>query len=89
MKLYDKLVDRKLEVRRMSIAAIRLSPKDEVPPQMSLFTSQRDDERETALLKTALSLHKRFGKNSLVRGMDLLEAGTTRERNEQIGGHRK
>ena len=89
LKLYDKLVDRKLEVRRMSIAAIRLSPKDEVPPQMSLFTSQRDDERETALLKTALSLHKRFGKNSLVRGMDLLEAGTTRERNEQIGGHRK
>ena len=89
LKLYDKLVDRELEVRRMSIAAIRLSPKDEVPPQMSLFSSWKDDERETALLKTALSLHKRFGKNALVKGMDLLEAGTTRERNEQIGGHRK
>lgn len=89
LQLYDKLVDRDLQVRRMSIAAIRLSPREEVPPQLSLFASQQDDERETALLKAAISLHKRFGKNSLVKGMDLLEAGTTRERNEQIGGHRK
>lgn len=56
---------------------------------MSLFSSQQDDEREHSLLRTSIALHKRFGKNSLVRGMDLLEAGTTRERNEQIGGHRK
>ena len=89
LKLYDKLVDRELEVRRMSIAAIRLSPASEVPPQLSLFASQQDDERETALLKASIGLHKRFGKNSLVRGMDLFEAGTTRERNSQIGGHRK
>ena len=89
LKLYDKLVDRGLQVRRMSIAAIRLSPASEVPPQLSLFSSQQDDEREHSLLRTSIALHKRFGKNSLVRGMDLLEAGTTRERNEQIGGHRK
>ncbi len=89
LKLYDKLVDKELEVRRMSIAAIRLSPASEVPPQLSLFSSQQDDDRERSLLRTSIALHKRFGKNSLVRGMDLLEAGTTRERNEQIGGHRK
>lgn len=89
LKLYDKLVDRDLQVRRMSIAAIRLSPASEVPPQLSLFASQQDDERETALLKASIGLHKRFGKNSLVRGMDLFEAGTTRERNGQIGGHRR
>ena len=89
LMLYDKLVDRDLQVRRMSIAAIRLSPASEVPPQLSLFTSQQDDERETALLKASIGLHKRFGKNSLVRGMDLFEAGTTIERNNQIGGHRK
>ena len=89
LKLYDKLVDRELEVRRMSIAAIRLSPASEVPPQLSLFASQQDDERETALLKASIGLHKRFGKNSLVRGMDLFEAGTTTERNNQIGGHRR
>ena len=89
LKIYDKLVDRNLQVRRMSIATIRLSPASEVPPQLSLFSSQQDDAREHSLLRTSIALHKRFGKNSLVRGMDLLEAGTTRERNEQIGGHRK
>ena len=89
LKLYDKLVDRDLQVRRMSIAAIRLSPAAEVPPQLSFFSSQRDDEREISLMRAAISLHKRFGKNSLVKGMDLLEAGTTIERNNQIGGHRK
>ena len=89
LRLYDRLVDRDLQVRRMSIAAIRLSLASEVPPQLSLFPSQQDDAREHSLLRTSISLHKRFGKNSLFRGMDLLEAGTTRERNEQIGGHRK
>lgn len=89
LKIYDKLVDRDLQVRRMSIATIRLSPASEVPPQLSLFSSQQDDAREHSLLRTAVGLHKRFGKNSLVRGMDFLDAGTTRERNEQIGGHRK
>lgn len=89
LKLYDKLVDRELEVRRMSIAAIRLSPASEVPPQLSLFASQQDDGRETALLEATIGLHRRYGKNAVVKGMDLLEAGTTRERNNQIGGHRK
>lgn len=89
LKLYDKLVDRELGVRRMSIAAIRLSPASEVPPQLSLFASQQDDDREMALMKTTINLHKRFGKNSVVKGMDLFDAGTTRERNNQIGGHRK
>ena len=89
LQLYDRLVDRELEVRRMSIAAIRLSPAEEIPPQLSLYPDQQNDQRETALLRTAVGLHKRFGKNSLLRGMDFLEAGTTRERNDQIGGHRK
>lgn len=89
LQLYDRLVDRELEVRRMSIAAIRLSPAEEVPPQLSLYPEQQNDQRETSLLRTAVGLHKRFGKNSLVRGMDFLDAGTTRERNEQIGGHRR
>ena len=89
LQLYERLVDKKLPVRRMSIAAIRLSPAEEVPPQLSLYTEQQNDQRETSLLRTAVGLHKRFGKNSLVRGMDFLDAGTTRERNEQIGGHRK
>ena len=89
LQLYDRLVDKKLQVRRMSIAAIRLCRKEEVAPQLSFYADQQDDGRETALLEATIGLHRRYGKNALVKGMDLLEAGTTRERNNQIGGHRK
>lgn len=89
LQLYDRLVDKELQVRRMSIAAIRLCRKEEVAPQLSFYADQQDDGRETALLEATIGLHRRYGKNALVKGMDLLEAGTTRERNNQIGGHRK
>ncbi len=89
LQLYDRLVDKELQVRRMSIAAIRLCRKEEVAPQLSFYADQQDDGRETALLEATIGLHRRYGKNAVVKGMDLLEAGTTRERNNQIGGHRK
>ena len=69
--------------------AIRLQPEAEVPAQLGLYEDDTQAQRETSLLKTSIGLHKRFGRNSLFRGIDLMEAGTTRERNEQIGGHRK
>ena len=89
LQLYDRLVDRELQVRRMSIAAIRLSRKEEVAPQLTFYADQQDDGRETALLEATIGLHRRYGKNAVVKGMDLLEAATTMERNGQIGGHRK
>ena len=89
LQLYDRLVDKELQVRRMSIAAIRLCRKEEVAPQLSFYSDQQGDGKETALLEATIGLHRRYGKNAVVKGMDLLEAGTTRERNNQIGGHRK
>ena len=89
LQLYDRLVDKELQVRRMSIAAIRLCRKEEVAPQLTFYADQQDDGKETALLEATIGLHRRYGKNAVVKGMDLLEAGTTRERNSQIGGHRK
>ena len=73
----------------MSIAAIRLCREEDVAPQLSFCADQQDDSRETALMKATIGLHKRYGKNAVVKGMDLLEAATTMERNGQIGGHRK
>ena len=73
----------------MSIAAIRLCRKEEVAPQLSFYADQQDDGRETVPAGSHHGLHRRYGKNAVVTGMDLLEAGTTRERNNQIGGHRK
>ena len=89
LQLYDRLVDKELQVRRMSIAAIRLCRKEEVAPQLTFYSDQQDDGRETALLEATIGLHRRYGKNAVVKGMDLLEAATTMERNGQIGGHRK
>ena len=85
----DRLADRRLQVRRMSVAAIRLCRAQDAPPQLSLFCSDHDERRETSLLQATLGLHRRFGRNAVVRGHDLLEAATTIERNGQIGGHRK
>ena len=89
LALYDRLADKRLEVRRMSVAAIRLCRAEETAPQLSLFCSDRDERRETSLALATLGLHRRFGKNAVVRGHDLFEAATTIERNGQIGGHRK
>ena len=59
LQLYDRLVDKELQVRRMSIAAIRLSRKEEVVPQLSFYTDQQDDGRETALIEATIGLHRR------------------------------
>lgn len=89
LRLYDRLVDRRLQVRRMSVAAIRLCREEDTAPQLSLFRGARKESRETDLLKTVVGLHGRFGKNAVLKGHDLFEAATTIERNGQIGGHRR
>ena len=45
-------------------------------------------ERERKLQTAALSIKKRFGKNALLRGMNLQEGATAMDRNAQIGGHK-
>ena len=61
---------------------------DEVYEQYDLFTDSAEIERERRLQKATLSIKKKFGKNAILKGMNLQEAGTTIERNQQIGGHR-
>ena len=56
--------------------------------QYDLFTDAAGAERDRKLQQAALEIKRRFGKNALVRGLDLQEAATARERNRQIGGHR-
>ena len=52
------------------------------------FTDWQAVEREKARERAELEIAERFGKNAILRGTNLLEAGTQRERNEMIGGHR-
>ena len=44
--------------------------------------------REKRMQKAVIELKKRYGKNIILRGMNLCEAATARERNAQIGGHK-
>ena len=101
--LYDQIVDPDLLIRRMYVVAAGLVPEDEIPAeapvQLDLFTDyeamnrqkaseDEADARERKIQQTTLELHARYGKNALLKGMNLQEGGTTIERNGQIGGHR-
>lgn len=104
MQLYDRIIDPDLMVRRINICACNLIyenniPEDDGPVQLELFVDyeeverqkaekKRKEERERALQRATLQLQGRFGKNAVLRGMNLMEGGTTIERNGQIGGHR-
>ncbi|MBQ3839923.1 MAG: DNA methylase [Fibrobacter sp.] len=86
MRLFDRIVDPQLTVRRLNLVAIDVV--DESNQGYDLFTDAQKQEREKKRLKAELLIKKRFGKNAIVKGMDLQEGATTIERNGQIGGHR-
>ena len=46
-------------------------------------------KRDTALQEAVNSIRRKYGKDAMIRGMDLEEAATTIERNHQIGGHKQ
>ena len=102
LELYDRIIDKDLTVRRVTLVACNLIPEGEIPAdapeQLDLFTDyaalekkkaaeDAADEKERRLQKTALLLQKKFGKNVIVKGMNLQEGATTILRNGQIGGH--
>lgn len=86
LDLYRRIAEKDTPIRRLSLSCNRI--EQEVYEQYDLFTNPEELERDRKLLKATLEIKKRFGKNALVRGMDLQEAATTMERNRQIGGHR-
>ncbi len=98
LRLFDRIVDKKLLVKRMYIAANHTVPEESLrlnAEQLDLFTDYESKAREDFLLRrernlqeTTIHLHKRYGKNSVLKGMNLLEGATSIERNGQIGGHR-
>ena len=104
MQLYDRIINPDLLVRRINICACNLIyenciPYDNVPVQLELFVDYEEEERkkalkkekaekERALQRATLLLQEKYGKNSVLKGMNLIEGGTTIERNGQIGGHR-
>ncbi len=84
--LYDRIVERDLMVRRLNLTFNHTMTED--CRQYELFTDPEEEEREYTLQKTMLRLKERYGRNAILRGMNLEEGAMTVERNLQIGGHR-
>lgn len=101
--LFDRITDPKLLVRRINVVACRVLPEPMAVQhtdytQLDLFSDPEEDarrQRQEAELKrekrrqqAVLTIKKKFGKNSIVKGMNLEEGATAMDRNGQIGGHK-
>ncbi|MBQ8599382.1 MAG: DNA methylase [Oscillospiraceae bacterium] len=103
-ELYERIVDPQLLIRRMYLTANHVLPESALPreetvEQLDLFTDyeavQKQEAREEAELgkerrrqQALLSIKKKFGKNAIMKGMNLEEGATAKERNGTIGGHK-
>lgn len=86
LALYERIVQRDKPIRRLNVTCN--SVVGEEYEQYDLFTDYEEIRRDRKMQKAALEIKHRFGKNAIVRGMNLQAAGTAMERNNQIGGHK-
>ncbi len=103
LRLFDRVVDSELLVRRMYVVAENViferDIPEETPVQLDFFSDPEEqenkrrqareaEEKERRLQQATLKIQEKYGKNALLKGMNFLEGGTTIERNGQIGGHK-
>ncbi|NMA01505.1 MAG: DNA repair protein [Clostridia bacterium] len=89
VSLYERVVDRNKPIRRVNITCNKVVPTEAQSQQLSLFDNVGEDlERNYKIQKAVLDVKKKYGKNTIIKAMDLEEAATTIERNRQIGGHK-
>lgn len=104
LNLYDRIVDRNLLVRRITVATCKLMREEDVPvgqeaeqltmfddPEEVLQKAQAEEDalaNEKKMQKTIIEIKKRFGKNAILKGMNFQEGATAKERNNQVGGHK-
>ena len=84
--LYEKIVDPHFPVRRVNITCNNVV--EEKYRQFSMFDEEENTDKNRRIQKTVVGIKKKYGKNSIVKGMNLQDAATTMERNRQIGGHK-
>ncbi|MBQ8300985.1 MAG: DNA methylase, partial [Clostridia bacterium] len=104
MALYDRIVNKDLLIKRINIAACHVTDEKSLLEQrkfeqLDLFTDyeetqkQRQKEenelkKEKDIQRTILDLKKKFGKNAVLKGMNIQDGATAKDRNSQIGGHK-
>ena len=98
IKLYEQIVNKDLLVRRVTISATNVVDELKVQDsfqQIDLFGKfeqlneiKQKEKDEKEIQKAIINIKSRYGKNAIVKGMNLQEAGTTIARNKQVGGHK-
>lgn len=104
-ELYNRIINKNLLVRRINVVANNVVKESEIKDnnnieQISLFIDyekqkeemkQKLEQRkeENNLQHAILDIKKKYGKNAIIKGMNLEKDGTTIERNKQIGGHKE
>ena len=104
LDLFDRIINRKLMTRRINITVCNLIREEEVKDEvlyqkLDLFSNNRlrtnmkkkelkDEKSEKNVQKAIINIKRKYGKNAILKGMDLEEGATTIERNSQVGGHR-
>ncbi|MCR4692289.1 MAG: DNA methylase [Firmicutes bacterium] len=104
LAVFDRTINPDLLIRRVNITANHIIPEDAADDkieyeQLDLFTQyeklceERAKEaeklsKEKRLQKAMISIKEQFGKNAIIKGMNLEEGATTIERNRQVGGHK-
>ena len=103
LELYDRIVDPRLSIRRLNLAALNIADEREAvqdaPEQLDMFTDYAALEQQRAAEEAALArekqgqqaileIRRKFGKNAILKGTSLMEGATARDRNRQIGGHK-
>lgn len=103
MTLYDRIVNKNLLVRRVYLVANHVVDEDSVKKpmfeQLDLFTDYDAEQKrreadknarceEKNMQRAIIDIKKKYGKNAIVKGMNLEEGATAIDRNRQIGGHK-
>ena len=99
MELYERIMNKNLLARRIYVVANNVideetAKKEQLYEQINLFSDykkkeeeKKNEKEEKELQKAMIDIKNRYGKNAILKGMNLQEAGTTKDRNNQIGGH--
>ena len=102
-KLFNKIANKNLLVRRINISVNNVIPREKISEvkiikQFDLFSDSDDLEKEqqnnikneideNKIQNAVVNIKKKYGKNAILIGMNLLEGATARDKNTQIGGH--
>ena len=103
IELYDKICNKNYLIRKLNLSVNRLTNEDKIKDnkkyeQLNLFLDSKDisnklkiskeqEIKDKEIQKVILKIKNKYGKNSILKAMDIQSKATAMERNKQIGGH--